>query len=84
MPRFHFNTNEMNDAEGHDFPSIAVAKCEAMKLAARIICEEVHDFWQRAEWTLTVTDENGLMMFQLQVIGTESPAIWAGSSRRSA
>ena len=81
MPRFHFNTDKHRDAEGADLPSLAAAKCEAMKIAAKIICEDVSDFWDRAEWCLTVTDQTGLTMFQLQVIGTESPAIMAHSAR---
>jgi hypothetical protein len=75
MRRFHFNTNGLRDEEGHELSSLAVAKCEAIKLAAGIICEQAGEFWDKAEWSMTVTDENDLTLFQLQVIGTESPAI---------
>jgi hypothetical protein len=84
MPQFYFHTNGERDADGVELASLAVAKCEAVKLAAQIVCEQAGEFWDEAEWSMTVTDENDLTMFQLQVIGTEAPAIRASSSRRSA
>lgn len=75
MPMFHFHTDELRDTEGSELKNLAVAKCEAIKLAAGIICDQAKEFWDKAEWGMTVTDDHNLMLFQLQIIGTEAPAI---------
>ena len=84
MPRFHFHTDDLRDDDGHVLPNLRVAKCEAIKLAAQTICDQADDFWSKAEWSMTVTDEKGLTLFQLQVLGTEAPVIEGSSSRRLA
>jgi hypothetical protein len=80
MPRFHFHTDDNRDDDGHIMPDVEAAKCEAVKLAGQIICNQAHEFWDKAEWTMTVTDENGLTQFQLQIVGTESPSVLHSSS----
>jgi hypothetical protein len=84
MPQFHFHTPDLRDDDGHILPSMDVAKCEAIKLAGRTICEHADSFWDQGEWAMTVTDESGLTLFHLQIVGTESPAIEGASARRSA
>lgn len=81
MPRFHFNTQGQRDEDGQILPSLEVAKCEAIKLAGRIICENAERFWAEEEWVMTVTDETGLSLFQLQIIATEAPVIRALDSQ---
>ena len=74
MPIYHFNINDELDAEGRHFDDIGIAKCEALKLAGRVICDEHADtFWDCAEWTMTVTNPDRLMLFQRVLIGTEAP-----------
>ena len=84
MPRFHFNINDERDDEGSELDTLAEAKCAAIKLAGRTICEDAAVFWDRMEWGMTVSDEMGLTLFQLGIIGTEAPVIQGHSSRRSA
>ena len=77
MPKYHFNIadgHSPHDSEGIEVESLAVAKCEAIRMAGRIICDAAASFWDRAEWTMTVTDDTGLTMFTLQIVGTEAPA----------
>jgi hypothetical protein len=81
MPRFHFHTDEMADPQGIELAGLAEAKCEATKLASRVICDVADEFWDEAQGCLTVTDASGLTLFQLQIIGTESPSIRAASQR---
>ena len=81
MPRFFFHTDNIRDVDGTELKSVAVAKCEAIKLAGRIICDEASEFWDRAEWTLTVSDDRGLTLFELCIVGTDSAAI--PSARRT-
>ena len=80
MPRFHFHSDGQRDTDGTELDSVKDAKCAAVKMAGQIICEEAGEFWDKAEWTMTVTDDRGLTLFQLQIIGTEAPSIRLSSS----
>ena len=81
MPKYHFHSDGQRDEDGTDLANLEEAKCEAVKLAGNTICEEAAEFWDKAEWSLTVTDSRGLTLFQLQIIGTEAPVAW--DQRRS-
>jgi hypothetical protein len=77
MPRYFFHvTNGVDrDTEGVDLPTLAQAKCEAVKAAGEILCEESSAFWASKEWGMTVTNADGVTLFSLSFIGTEAPAI---------
>lgn len=82
MPRFFFHSNNpaeqiVQDDEGIDFPSVHHAKCQAVAYAGRLLCDSAEHFWDRGDFELTVTDENGLILFTMRVVGTEAPAIRA-------
>ena len=82
MPRFFFHTNHpseqnVQDDVGRDFPSIHAAKCEAVCYAGRLLCDSGEHFWDKGDFDLTVTDEKGLILFTMRVVGTEAPAIRA-------
>ena len=87
MPKFYFNVEDGSgivDDHGMDLPDIAEAKCEAVRYAGRLICDHAGNFWNSGDWSMTVTDENGLALFVLQLVGTESPAIRRSASRQTA
>jgi hypothetical protein len=73
MPRFNFQTDNIEDAVDAQLESVDAAKCEALKLAGRILGGEVAGFWNNGGWTMTVSDDRGLILFQLCIIGTEAP-----------
>lgn len=75
MPRFFFQVEGPPDDLGMELPTLAAAKCEAVRYAGRLICEEAESFWNTADFTMTVTDENSLTLFSLTLSGTEAPAI---------
>jgi hypothetical protein len=80
MPRFYVHTNnpidgDVQDDEGFDFASVHEAKCQAVAYAGRLLCDVAEKFWDNADFKLTVTDESGLILFTMNVIGTEAPAI---------
>jgi hypothetical protein len=60
MPRFFFQVEGPPDDWGTELPDLAAAKCEAVRYAGRLICEEAERFWDTADFAMTVTDENGL------------------------
>ena len=74
MPMFHFHLDDEGDQQGLELPDLAAAKCEALEFAARHICDAANAFWDRDEWTLTVTDERRLTLLHLQIVGTQSAA----------
>jgi hypothetical protein len=77
MPRYFFDVDDGDatpDRDGSDLCGLTEAKCEAVKMAGRIICDQAAGFWDRAEWTMTVSDETRLTLFTLHVVGIESAA----------
>ncbi len=84
MPKFHFHLDDKRDEQGLELADLAAAKCEALEFAARHICDAANAFWDREEWMLTVTDERGLTLMQLHIVGTQSAAVSPQSSRQSA
>ena len=55
--------------------SLADAKCKAVRYAGQIICDRANQFWDTADFKMSVTDDEGLVLFTLQFVGTEAPAI---------
>ena len=84
MPRFFFHIDGDEDSGGTELESLPTAKCHAVKLAGELICEQSDSFWDTAEWTLAVTDESGLLLFQLQIVGLDSAAISSVRTRGQA
>ncbi len=77
MPNFHFQVNGpavSADASTIVFSDLAEAQMEALKLAGTLIADASETFWDKPEWMLIVTDDEGLTLFQLQVLGKEGPA----------
>jgi len=77
MPRYFFHIEDglgTRDEEGTELKDVSVAKCEAVKLAGQMICDSAGSFWDRQEWKLTATNEDGLTLFCLHFVGIEAPA----------
>jgi hypothetical protein len=81
MPRFHFHLDDERDEQGLELADLAAVKCEALEFAARHICDAANAFWDRTEWTLSVSDEKGLTLLQLHIVGTQSAAMPSKGSR---
>jgi hypothetical protein len=80
VARFFFHTNHpaelsVQDDEGLEFPGIHEAKCAAVKYAGQLLADVGEHFWDSADFDLTVTDRNGLILFSMRVIGIEAPAL---------
>ncbi|HEX9948390.1 MAG TPA: hypothetical protein VGA98_12675 [Allosphingosinicella sp.] len=77
MPRYFFHIEDgaaTRDDEGIELENVAVAKCEAVKLAGQMICDSAGGFWNHRDWKLTAASETGLTLFCLHFIGIEAPA----------
>jgi hypothetical protein len=78
MPIYYFNIEDGQapiPCNGAELKNLSAAKCEAVKMMGRLICDAGEGFWNDAEWRMTVSDENRLTLFQLHFLGTESPAL---------
>lgn len=80
MPRFYFHSNHpaernLQDDAGLDFATLNDAKCHAVVYAGELLCNAKEHFWETADFELTVTDEKGLILFSMRIVGTEAPAI---------
>jgi hypothetical protein len=65
----------VQDDERLDFPTLHDAKCAAVTYAGQLLADVAEHFWDEADFDLTVTDENGLILFSMRVVGIEAPAI---------
>jgi hypothetical protein len=87
VARYYFHTNHpaqqdlQDDDEGFEFPTVHAAKCEAVGYASRLLCDSGEHFWDTGDFDLTVTDDKGLILFTMRVVGTEAPAIRILSKR---
>lgn len=59
---------------GENLPSLAAARCFALKYAALLLCDQEDVFWEGEEWVMTVTDANRLTMFTIMICATAAPA----------
>ncbi|HEX8481464.1 MAG TPA: hypothetical protein VF650_06155 [Allosphingosinicella sp.] len=77
MPRYFFQVEDgepPREAEAVELKDLSVAKCEAVKLAGQTICAQADSFWDREEWRLTASNEQGLTLFCLHFVGIDAPA----------
>ena len=79
MPRFFFHVHGPPDELGVELPDLAAAKCEAVRFAGRLLCDQASEFWESADFHMTVTDERGLTLFTLQFHAFDAPAIRSSS-----
>jgi hypothetical protein len=71
MKRYHFKTDDQSDAKGIELASLAAVKCEAAKIAAGLACAAAEEAWNSCEWKVTVTDDNGQPVLQLEIRGSD-------------
>jgi uncharacterized protein DUF6894 len=80
MARYYFHIDDgsnISDDVGTELRTLAEAKCAAVQYAGQLICDAAGEFWDAAQWSMTVADATGLTLFTLEFAGTESPAIQA-------
>jgi len=73
--RFHFQIEGELNAEEADLPSVSAAKCQALRYASKVVCDEPQKFWESGGFQMTVSDETGLTLFALVMSGIEAPSI---------
>lgn len=71
MPRYFFHVadgQDLPDLQGTMLPGLAAARAEALKYTGTLLREIGEGFWTGEQWTMTVTDEEGLVMFTLMLM----------------
>ena len=74
MPLFRFKVEGDHAEDLIELSTISAAKCQAVKYAGERICDEADHFWDAGEFTLTVSDDQGLTIVVLMMTGVEAAA----------
>lgn len=78
MPRFFFHTEDgrcLQDEEGTDLIDVHAARNEAVMILAELLKDDPEEFWRDRSFKLTVTDDEGLTLYILDVSGVASAAV---------
>ena len=82
MARYYFDIADAHPAipcEGEDLPSLAAARCHALKYASQLLCDQEPEFWDADEWVMTISDERHLTLFTLIIASTDAPSTMRSS-----
>jgi hypothetical protein len=73
MPRYFFQlpAQATPDTEGVELPDLDAARRVAVHAACGMIAEGVEEFCQTGEWRMTVSDEDGLALFNLTFVASD-------------
>ena len=77
VARYFFHVRDEQtfpDLQGTELANLDVAKREAVRFAGALLAEKPETFWQASEWTMRVTDDRDLTLFQLTFFASGSPA----------
>lgn len=78
MAQYIFNIVEEGkapDTIGTEYPSAEVARMEAVRFAGELLKLEPERLWKGAELRIEATDEAGLLMFTIVIVGVDSPSL---------
>ncbi len=76
MPRYFFQVHDgagTVDDDGMDFPDLAAARVEAVRLGGAILRDQAERFVEAQDWHLEVTDAAGLILFTLWFAAIDAP-----------
>lgn len=77
MPLYIFTLAEDHDGwdgEAKELPDPQAAKCVAIRMIAETLCNHPQTFWERDTHQVTVSDENMLTLFIVEIVTTTAPA----------
>ena len=76
MPRYFFHVqdgSDFPDLQGTVLDDLPAARVEAVRFAGSLL-SGTETFWQSSEWTLRVTDDQDLTLFDLRFFASDSAA----------
>ena len=77
VARFYFHTEtdvRITDEEGMEFPGYAEARREAIRTCGQMMQDAPEVFWGSRPWNVSVTDADGLILWEIYVDGQTSAA----------
>jgi len=77
LPRFFFHTEtdtRVTDREGTEYASFDQARHEAIRCCGQMLKDAPEGFWGSRPWSVTVTDQDGLILWTVDLDGQSSPA----------
>lgn len=78
MPRYFFDITDVEtrpDEEGEELEGLNAARIAAVALSGELLRSFPDRFWSVGNWSCSVRDESGLVLFVLHFFATEAAAI---------
>ena len=78
MPRYFFHVHDgadLADLRGTTLDDDHAAQVEAVRFSGDLLRNGAESFWSEKEWSMRVTDEEDLTLFELMFTATCSPAM---------
>lgn len=86
MPQYHFGIQtdrQFVDEQGVDLADHAAARAMAIQTCGELMRDGGATFWGTRPWKVTVSDEVGLMLFTIEVVGHgPTPTNWRSPTIR--
>jgi hypothetical protein len=77
LPRYFFHTQtdtRVSDEEGLELADHTEARAQAVRACGEMIRDAPEGFWSTRPWFVTITDQAGLVLYEIYVDGTAAPA----------
>lgn len=81
MPRYFFHSQtdtRATDDEGQELSDHVEARREAIRTCGEMMRDCPEPFWGSRPWSVTVTDEDGLILWEIYMDGVASAATMSG------
>lgn len=78
MPRFHFHIQDgrrVSDEEGVELTDLRTARRYALRYLVEILRDSEADFWRDKAFILTTTDDEGHVLFTIDVRASDSARV---------
>ncbi|MBM6577666.1 hypothetical protein KCP91_14885 [Microvirga sp. SRT01] len=77
MPRFFFHTqtdSRMTDFDGYELATASEARQQAIQTCGQMMIDAADAFWGSRPWSITVTNAEGLILWEIIMDGSATPA----------
>jgi hypothetical protein len=72
---FHLTSSyDTPDDTGAELDDLDAARCHAVKLIADVLCHSPGEYWKSEIYRVTVTDENRLILFTVEMVSIDAAA----------
>ena len=77
MPRYFFDLADGRrevDRDGVDLPDVAAARAAAVRFAGELLSGEPEQLWEKHQWRVEVTGEDGALLCTVIALAFDAPA----------